>query len=99
LKKKPRFFCDNCGCEVDYTAKSCPGCGRFFDSVRCPKCGFSGTEKNFAHGCPSCGYSAPPGKGARGKKAHSGSLPGWVYIFSVLALLVMLALLGYVITR
>ncbi|MDR2135412.1 MAG: zinc ribbon domain-containing protein [Treponema sp.] len=59
--KKPRFFCDNCGTEVDKTAKNCPVCGRFFASVRCPKCGFTGKEEEFAGGCPACGYSAASG--------------------------------------
>jgi predicted RNA-binding Zn-ribbon protein involved in translation (DUF1610 family) len=58
--KKPRFFCDNCGAEVEMAAKSCPKCGRFFASVRCPKCGYTGRDDDFAHGCPACGYSAPP---------------------------------------
>jgi len=61
LKKKPRFFCDNCGNEVGPNEKSCRHCGRFFASVRCPSCGFIGDETSFKNGCPSCGYSAPQG--------------------------------------
>ncbi|MCL2128086.1 MAG: hypothetical protein FWH38_07520, partial [Treponema sp.] len=63
--KKPRFFCDNCGEEVGRNAKSCSRCGRFFASVRCPACGFSGDESAFSAGCPSCGYSAPPSAAGR----------------------------------
>ena len=103
LKEKPRFFCDNCGCEVDFNTKTCPNCGRYFASIRCPACGFSGAEKLFVNGCPSCGYSAaPPEKGptVRKKKAEAEEpLPGWVYVVSVLALLVMITILGFVITR
>ncbi|MDR0486871.1 MAG: zinc-ribbon domain-containing protein, partial [Treponema sp.] len=58
MKEIPRFFCDNCGCEVEDNAKACPRCGRIFTSVRCPSCGYSGEEKLFANGCPKCGYSA-----------------------------------------
>jgi uncharacterized membrane protein YvbJ len=61
MGKKPRFFCDNCGAEVAMSAKSCPQCGRFFASVRCPKCGFTGKDEDFVRGCPVCGYSALPG--------------------------------------
>jgi predicted RNA-binding Zn-ribbon protein involved in translation (DUF1610 family) len=63
MAKKPRFFCDNCGAEVNMEAKSCPACGRFFASVRCPQCGFTGKDEDFSRGCPVCGYSNPPGAG------------------------------------
>jgi len=109
MKKKPKFFCDNCGAEVDRDLKACPQCGRFFAAVRCPKCGFSGEEKMFSSGCPSCGYSAPPsGKahktgrgGQREKKAKeplvmAGPLPLWVYIFSALALLIAIVSLLFI---
>jgi hypothetical protein len=102
LNKKPRFFCEHCGSEVDRDARACPRCGRFFASVRCPACGFSGEEKLFAKGCPACGYSAfpsapagPPG----GKKVRSGPLPLWVYLFSVFALLCVFAALFFVVMR
>jgi predicted amidophosphoribosyltransferase len=101
LKKKPRFFCDNCGSEVDRNAKACPHCGRFFASIRCPACGFAGAERLFAGGCPSCGYSAPPGDGAklREKKPAAGPLPMWVYVFSIAALIAVLAILFFAITK
>jgi predicted RNA-binding Zn-ribbon protein involved in translation (DUF1610 family) len=101
VKKKPRFFCDNCGAEVDRDVKACPHCGRFFASVRCPSCGFVGEEKTFAAGCPSCGYSAPSSKAAPGaaKKPSPAPLPLWVYIFSVLALLCVLAVLLFVVMK
>jgi hypothetical protein len=51
-------------------AASCPRCGRFFASVRCPKCGFSGKDEDFAQGCPVCGYSTPP------TGAFSSTAPG-----------------------
>ncbi|MCL2176152.1 MAG: hydrogenase maturation nickel metallochaperone HypA, partial [Treponema sp.] len=33
MKKKPRFFCDNCGYEVSSDVKLCPYCGRHFASI------------------------------------------------------------------
>jgi predicted RNA-binding Zn-ribbon protein involved in translation (DUF1610 family) len=103
LKKAPRFFCDNCGCEVDTRAKVCPHCGRFFASVRCPACGFSGEEKLFLRGCPSCGYSTPSFKQKPrfpAKKNSSSALaPGWLYFLSIAVLLIIIAILAFIITR
>jgi hypothetical protein len=103
-KKKPRFFCDNCGCEVGSDVKSCPSCGRFFASVRCPACGFSGEDRLFTRGCPSCGYSTPPAvkkpkfKPSDSQKLPAQPLPIWAYIISILALLLVIALLSHIIT-
>jgi ssDNA-binding Zn-finger/Zn-ribbon topoisomerase 1 len=91
IEKKPRFFCDNCGVEVDMGAKACPHCGRFFAAVRCPSCGFTGDDSTFKGGCPSCGYSAPSSNKGTSvnitpvpkKKIPTGSLPLWVYILSI----------------
>ena len=57
MKTQPKFFCENCNAEVRRDAMICPQCGRFFASVRCPECGFTGTHKEFKKGCPSCGYA------------------------------------------
>jgi ssDNA-binding Zn-finger/Zn-ribbon topoisomerase 1 len=103
--KKPRFFCDNCGAEVSMAAASCPRCGRFFASVRCPKCGFTGKDDDFSRGCPVCGYSAiPRGTGETLKKngrwagerqpgKTAGALPFWMYLFAALVFVCVLALL------
>ncbi|MDR1444441.1 MAG: hypothetical protein LBI94_06140 [Treponema sp.] len=98
--KKPRFFCDNCGAEVDMTAKNCPACGRFFASVHCPKCGFTGRDEDFVRGCPSCGYSVVPQKAGKtfktnGYREQSGetALPFWIYLFAALVFICVLALL------
>lgn len=61
MEKKAKFFCENCGAEVPSNAKMCRHCGRFFSSVRCPVCGATGTNSQFASGCPVCGYAV--GKG------------------------------------
>jgi len=60
MNKQPKFFCENCNAEVRRDAVICPHCGRFFASVRCPSCGFTGTHKEFKGGCPSCGYAFTP---------------------------------------
>jgi len=76
---------------VPLDAKNCPACGKFFASVRCPKCGFAGEEGLFKDGCPICGYSATPG----GKPAawspspaprRAGGLPFWVYLVALSSL-------------
>jgi len=84
-----RFFCDNCGTEVKRNSNRCPKCRRFFVFVRCPQCGFTGEESNFAGGCPACGYCTneqkkitPAGPPVR----RTGKLPLWVYVIALLAL-------------
>ena len=57
MTRNPKFFCENCNAEVRRDAMICPHCGRFFASVRCPACSFTGTHKEFKNGCPSCGYA------------------------------------------
>jgi len=107
LKEKPRFFCDNCGEEVGDNSKTCPYCGRFFASVRCPACGFSGEDSLFVNGCPSCGYSASPASKTAKTKRHrvkkkphpADPLPFSVYIILTVALLVIITILSHLITR
>jgi predicted RNA-binding Zn-ribbon protein involved in translation (DUF1610 family) len=105
LAKSPRFFCENCGAEVDRHTKTCPRCGRYFASVRCPACGFTGAEGLFSGGCPVCGYSSPGSAAAEtdasGKPVPAGGewkkpppraagrLPVWVYILTIFFLLGM----------
>ncbi len=62
MEKHAKFFCENCGAEVPPNAKMCRHCGRFFTSVRCPVCGATGTNSQFANGCPVCGYAVGKGK-------------------------------------
>lgn len=92
--KKPRYFCEHCGAEVARNATVCPVCGRFFSSVKCPKCGFTGKPALFRLGCPNCGYSTSfsDGESSTGSKVLSppGPLPFWVYILSLTALLIAL---------
>ncbi|MDR1505990.1 MAG: zinc ribbon domain-containing protein [Treponema sp.] len=98
-KPGARFFCENCGAEVNRGAAHCPSCGRVFESVRCPSCGFTAAEWLFREGCPVCGYCAAPGGGSAvpGRQAPRGrekpprrflisGLPVWVYILAFFAL-------------
>jgi predicted RNA-binding Zn-ribbon protein involved in translation (DUF1610 family) len=64
-----RFFCENCGAEVNRDTGRCPSCGRIFASVRCPSCGFTAAESLFKEGCPVCGYCAPA--------KDTGDAPAW----------------------
>jgi len=107
MKKKPRFFCDHCGQEVSRDVKSCPNCGRYFASVRCPSCTYSGPDEMFQGGCPMCGYSAPPPpktperKFPKVKKKYNNSdpLPTWTYIVTIVILLAVIAFFSHFITR
>lgn len=56
-EKKPKYFCENCGEEVNAKARFCPHCGKFFSSVRCPNCGHTGSVDSFKKGCPACHYA------------------------------------------
>ena len=71
--KEAKFFCESCGSEVPRNSKTCPTCGKFFASVRCPQCGRIGSNDDFKNGCPTCGYAINPdslyGRG-------SGAIPG-----------------------
>jgi len=54
---RQKFFCDNCGEQVEKNETRCPHCGRYFRSVKCPACGFAGRAGLFVDGCPACGYA------------------------------------------
>jgi hypothetical protein len=88
--KGPRFFCEGCGAEVPLTAKQCPRCGRYFASIRCPSCGFTGDEGLFDQGCPICGYAARQDpvrtKPPRQDPARDG-LPRWIYLLTFMIFL------------
>ena len=100
---KPRYFCENCGSEVDRGAASCPSCGSRFTAVRCPKCGYEGREGEFKSGCPVCGYMVPQSTPrqavpapARAKRKAS-VLPRWFYTVAAITLLAAVAVLLVVI--
>jgi hypothetical protein len=94
--KRPRYFCEHCGIEVKKDARICPRCGRFFSSVKCPKCGYSGRVEDFRTGCPSCGYAeagndAPDPFGSLPPVAPP--LPFWAYLAGLAVVLAVLGLL------
>jgi len=97
VNKKPRFFCDNCSSEVPFNAKNCPGCGRFFASIRCPHCGFTSEDNHFIQGCPRCGYSAPQ-RNHENRSKEEGiieKLPFWVYVLTGTAFVAVLIALYF----
>lgn len=75
--KAKSFFCEACGKPVALKARKCPHCGRVFDSVKCPKCSFSGRPDLFSDGCPACGY-------LKGGKDRKGGSAGVDEAFSVI---------------
>lgn len=79
MNKQPKFFCENCNAEVRHDAVICPHCGRFFASVRCPACGFTGNHNEFKDGCPSCGYAlssdVPKQEYKKAKKIKENKFP------------------------
>ncbi len=95
----PKFFCENCGKEVRRNANMCPHCGRFFASVKCPACNYTGDESQFRNGCPRCGYAVHRHNrkkdfmqdAKRQKKAHfyDEGLPVWVYVVVFLAFFIV----------
>ncbi len=81
--KKPRYFCEHCGAEVKRDAIICPHCGRFFSSVKCPKCNYSGIVDEFEFGCPVCGYAEKPTGNPEPFKPRPQTvtaLPTWIYL-------------------
>jgi len=92
MSKKPRFFCDNCATEVGHNVKTCPRCGRYFASVRCPSCDFVGDDDTFARGCPACGYSTTPAKPAK-RAQGTKTQPFWVLFIFVGIFVFVFALL------
>ena len=100
-----KFFCENCGAEVRQNDKVCQHCGRFFASVKCPSCGFSGEARVFRDGCPACGYAVFSGRGGRSfndwvpekkREPPTDPLPWWIYFA---ALLFLMCLVGLILLR
>jgi hypothetical protein len=83
--KGAKFFCDSCGAEVRREAAVCPECGRFFTSVRCPRCGFSGDQDAFKEGCPRCGYSRiiPGAQPSKRPLEEPGPAPLWMWFLAL----------------
>jgi predicted RNA-binding Zn-ribbon protein involved in translation (DUF1610 family) len=67
-----RFFCEECGNEIDSMADHCEVCGKHFAGVRCPKCGNIGASKQFTKGCPFCGYGVLIDATPRPKRVSQG---------------------------
>lgn len=106
---KIRFYCENCHNDVPLDTDYCPYCQKIFFSVMCPICRYEGQANEFARGCPACGYlkehmikitKAKKQKRAknrdisRSKKSKQELiLPGWVYKFTAIFLILLLMIL------
>ena len=103
--EKAKFYCESCGAEVAQNAKVCTYCGKFFSSVRCPKCGKTGNTEEFKHGCPNCGYAVNNYQKNKNigtsqdttfrkvfRKNHlvDSGLPIWVYIACLITLIILI---------
>lgn len=98
----PKFFCENCGKEVKRNASMCPHCGRFFASVKCPACNYTGDESRFRSGCPRCGYAVHRHNRKKDflqdiksskPRFYDEGLPWWVYVVVFLAFLIVVGIL------
>ncbi|MDR3284762.1 MAG: hypothetical protein LBS97_06260 [Treponema sp.] len=103
MAKIQKFFCEFCKAEVPQNAGVCPGCGRKFSAVRCPKCGKTGSHEKFNNGCPFCGYAAK--RDAPAKPAIILDSPGnraspksfvWIFYVAAVAALGVFAILLFV---
>jgi predicted RNA-binding Zn-ribbon protein involved in translation (DUF1610 family) len=100
------FVCENCGARVPISAKTCPGCGRRFSSIRCPACGFTGEDDLFKDGCPVCGYLAANTVASKLKRhkntsytrtEDTGALPPWAYIITLALAAIIITLFFHII--
>ncbi len=105
--RTPKFFCENCRREVAARDRVCPGCGRFFSDVRCPRCGFTGGAGQFYGGCPRCGYLSSPAPSRRKERSvripvsrsPEREWPGtkkmqlWFFLFVVIGLALILSII------
>jgi RNA polymerase subunit RPABC4/transcription elongation factor Spt4 len=88
--KRPRYFCEHCGAEVRKDAALCPRCGRFFSSVKCPRCGYVGEADDFERGCPVCGYAETANSSPEPIKSlpvEAPPIPWWAFLAAALVIL------------
>lgn len=92
MKEIHAFFCEKCGTAVSRDAGKCPNCGRYFTSVRCPSCGFTGQADLFAEGCPLCGYRI---SGKEQSRPVNTGRPGKRWVYRVLAVMLAAAIIYF----
>ena len=96
MAKRPRFYCESCGAEVAKDARICPYCGKFFSSVKCPKCGHAGRPDDFSFGCPVCGYAVsanPAPEPMRPAVQAAPPPPWWAFLLVALVLFALVVAL------
>jgi ssDNA-binding Zn-finger/Zn-ribbon topoisomerase 1 len=84
MSKVAKFFCEECGAEVPPGAPRCPTCGKEFQGVRCPKCGFTAAQDVFAEGCPKCGYGKMLSLEDRPRGEHPRYVEGMPFLRQIL---------------
>jgi rRNA maturation protein Nop10 len=83
---------------VGKDARLCPRCGRFFSSVKCPRCGHVGKADDFSFGCPECGCEEaanPAPEPIRPLAAEVPPLPWWAYLAAGLVVVALFVALLY----
>ena len=96
MMRTPHFYCEFCGVEVGKDARVCPRCGRFFSSVKCPKCDYVGKSDDFTSGCPVCGYAEaanPSPEPIKPLTQLAPLLPWWAFLVTAVILAALIALL------
>jgi hypothetical protein len=94
--KRPHFYCEFCGAEVSKDARVCPRCGRFFSSVKCPKCDYVGKPDDFNSGCPICGYAEaanPSPEEIKPLVQAAPPVPWWAFLVTAIVLVALTILL------
>jgi hypothetical protein len=94
--KRPHFYCESCGAEVSKNARICPRCGRFFSSVKCPRCDHVGKPDDFTFGCPICGYALaanPVPEPIKPLAQLAPPVPWWAFLVTALVLVALIVLL------
>jgi Double zinc ribbon len=91
-QRRPHYYCEGCGAEVRKDARVCPRCGRFFSSVKCPRCGYVGQADDFVRGCPTCGYAEAPNASPdpiRPLPPEALPLPWWAFVAAAVVIVAL----------
>lgn len=109
---RKRFFCENCGKEVEESDELCRHCGAIFIAIKCPQCGYRGKQHHFFRGCPVCGFlsgenpvryatvsSDTPAAEKDKVAARKKPLPEWLFWVALAGLILAFLVLSQVYLR